>query len=723
MAEIIHINDQFYIQTTSELIDYRTKVIKHGETFALFDRYGDIHPLGKGEQGLYHEGTRFLSRLSFRLGGMRPLFLSSTVTQDNVLVSIDLTNPDMSKGGDVIIPRGTLHIFRSKFLWKEVCHERLRISNYGLFPVEVSLLLEFDADYADIFEVRGLTRKHRGRRLNEVILQNGVLLAYQGLDEMIRTTRLECSPTPTGVSGSELRFEERIEPKGSANIYLTISCECHSANSHPVPYDRALADSKSAMQSALSRDCQIYTSSERFNDWLNRSQSDLHMLVSYFRTGPYPYAGVPWFSTVFGRDGLITAFQYLWVNSEVARGVLAYLASTQAREIIYEQDAEPGKILHETRQGEMAALKEIPFGRYYGSVDATPLFIFLAGAYYERTGDLSFIETIWPNIELALHWIDNYGDADGDGFVEYLRHSPKGLTQQGWKDSYDSVFHADGALANGPIALCEVQGYVYAAKLWAGQLANALGRAERAQQLRQQAEDLQRRFEQTFWDEELSTYVLALDGAKRPCRVRSSNAGHALFTQIASPNHARRVAQTLLAESSFSGWGIRTLDAAEVRYNPISYHNGSVWPHDNALIAYGLASYGLKEWVIKILAGLFDSSLFVDLNRLPELFCGFHRRPSEGPTLYPVACTPQAWAAAAVFMLLQALLGLFIKSLHKPQVYFSQPLLPEFLERVRITGLTVGNSVVDLLLTRQGEEVRIDPLRNPENVEIILSRA
>lgn len=722
MNEIIRVTDQFYVLATASRLEDRTFVLKQGDTFAIFDRYGDIRTDGLGEQGIYHEGTRFLSRLVLRLGKERPLLLSSSVKEDNTLVAVELTNPDVYVDGRVVLPRGTLHIRRSKFLWQAACYESFLILNYGLAPVEISLALQFDADFADIFEVRGLKRERRGRRLDDIVEEGSIVLAYEGLDGRIRHARLHYSTSPSlrlkELSGSEVRFDAWLQPKGEGHLRFTVSCQSDDAAPQRLSHDNALAEAGRALESARSQDCEVSTSNEEFNDWVKRSLADLHMMVTDLPSGPYPYGGVPWFSTAFGRDGIITALAALWINPGMARGVLSFLAATQAQEVIPEQDAEPGKILHETRKGELAALGEVPFGRYYGSVDATPLFVLLAGDYYERTGDLTFIESIWPNIELALQWIDTYGDVDGDGFVEYVRRSPQGLDNQGWKDSFDAVFHADGTLAEGPIALCEVQGYVYAAKRRAAELAAAFGQRARAEELARQARALQRRFEEAFWSEDLSTYYLALDGRKRPCRVRTSNAGLCLFSGIASPEHAWRVAQTLLAEDSFSGWGIRTVAAGEVRYNPIGYHNGSVWPHDNALIALGMARYRFKESALTILSGLFDASLFVDLHRMPELFCGLPRRPGEGPALYPVACAPQSWAAASVFLLLQACLGLSIKAPPR-QLWFSHPRLPESLQEVYIKNLVVGEASVDLILRRQAEDVTIQVARREGDVEVV----
>jgi glycogen debranching enzyme len=720
--EVIRVRDAFYIRSSSSRIDVRTRVLKQGDTFAVFDRFGDVDTFGTGELGLYYQDTRFLSRLTLRLGKDRPLLLSSTVREDNAVIAVDSTNPDVCRNGETVVPRGTVHIFRSKILWKRTCHERLRIRNYGRVAMDFSFALEFDADFADIFELRGTAREQRGCRRETEVTQDQVVLAYEGLDRRLRRTRIVFDPPPTRLSESAANYQIRLQPGEELSYRWVIACEV-DGNSQPQTkpcYEEVVQEAANALASAHAREPLIFTSNEQFNDWLNRSLADLEMMRTETPYGPYPYAGVPWYSTEFGRDGIITALQCLWFDPTLARGVLAYLAATQADTENAEKDAQPGKVLHETRAGEMAVLGEIPFRRYYGTIDATPLFIMLAGAYYKRTADREFVESIWPNIERALAWIDHYGDIDGDGFVEYARRSKLGLIHQGWKDSQDSIFHADGTSAEGPIALCEVQGYVYAAKLAAAQLAELFGDDARARDLSKQAITLRRRFEESFWCDELSTYALALDGGKQPCRVRTSNPGHCLFTGIASTEHARRIAATLTHEESFSGWGIRTVATSEVRYNPMSYHNGSIWPHDNSLIAAGFARYDLKDSAATVLAGLLDASLFFDLHRLPELFCGFPRRPGEAPTLYPVACAPQSWASAAVFLLLEACLGLSVSASDR-RLTFSKPVLPRFLQQVTIRGLKVADARADLLLTRHDEgDVGVNVLRREGALDVIV---
>ena len=723
--EAIRVSDQYYIRATSARIDDRTRVLKHGDTFGVFDRFGDIDSFVPSEFGLYHQDTRFLSRFALRLDGQRPLLLDSSIKEDNALFTVDLMNADVRRSGEVAVPRGTLHFFRSKVLWQGVCQERLQVHNYAQTAVEISFSIELAADFVDLFEVRGMPRARRGRLLPPCRLDTGtLLLAYEGLDGCTRRTRIVLDPAPEWQGDARATYAIRLEPHAEATFRWAIACELDAPAAEPkratlaAVYETAAEEAALALAGAHAPEPDIHTSNTQFNHWLNRSLADIHLLRTDTPYGPYPYAGVPWYSTVFGRDGIITALQCLWMSPQLARGVLACLAATQAGEENPERDAQPGKILHEMRAGEMAALGEIPFGRYYGSIDATPLFVMLVDAYLRRTGDLDFARLLWPHVERALGWIDRYGDPDGDGFYEYARRSPAGLLNQGWKDSHDAVFHADGTPAEGPVALCEVQGYVYAAKLAAARLAGAFGQELRAGQLAGEAERLRERFEAMFWCEELATYALALDGSKRPCRVVASNAGHCLFAGIASDERARRVAQTLTGESSFSGWGIRTVSMRERGYNPMSYHNGSVWPHDNALIAAGFARYGLKDAALKVLAGLFDSALFFDQHRLPELFCGFPRRPGEAPTHYPVACSPQAWAAGAVFLCLQACLGMEVRC-PNPTVKFTDPALPPFIESMTIRGLQVGDADVDLVFSRHGEDVGINVLGRTGRVNVV----
>ena len=718
MEEIINVNDRFYILASSSMADDRTRVLKHGETFGVFDRYGDIQPVGRGTQGLFHQGTRFLSRQELFLNNDRPMLLSSMVKEDNALLAVDLTNPDLYRDGRISIPRGSVHVFRSRFLWNGVSYERFRLSNYSLSAVKMTLSIRFEADFADIFEVRGKKRARKGTMLPNVLEKDLLVLRYEGLDAVTRETRIHFTPTPQEVTASQATFDIELDPKGEAAVAVIVACDLSQDSRTFLAYDAAMAEAGLAFGVEPTQDCAIHTSNAQFNAWWSRSLLDVCMMVTETEEGPYPYAGVPWFSTPFGRDGIITALECLWIRPELARGVLAYLAATQATEVNPAQDAEPGKILHETRKGEMAALGEIPFGVYYGSVDSTPLFVMLAGAYYERTADLAFVQSIWANVEAALTWMDTFGDPDRDGFLEYVRKSPTGLDNQGWKDSHDSISHEDGSMAEGPIALCEVQGYVYDAKLQASKLADAMGYGDRASQLRRQARSLRERFEEAFWCDDLSTYALALDGQKRPCRVKTSNAGHCLYTGIASDEHAKRLAETLMSDEMFSGWGVRTLADSERRYNPMSYHNGSVWPHDNAMIAVGLARYGLKEEVEKVMTGLFEVSLVLDFHRLPELFCGFVRRPGQGLTRYPVACNPQAWAAGSPFMALQACLGLSIIASER-KVIFQNPILPRFVGEMQIKNLKVGTASVDLLLRRHDFDVGITVIRREGQVEVV----
>ena len=705
----------FYIPATGPATRPR-RTLKHDDTFVVLDSHGDIGASAGGPDGLFHGDTRFLSRLELSLNGMQPLLLGSNVRDDNTFLTIDLTNPDIYVDDHLVLPKDTLHVVRTIFLWRDTAYQRLAIRNHGERPVDVRLTLQFDSDFADLFEVRGLRRQRRGVAGRRVTAPTTTVLNYEGLDGERRRTTLSFDPAPSELGATTASYRISLAPNEARPIFFCVGCGVPEPST-PVPFLRGLRAAHRNLRSAAQGASTVETSNDLFNEVLCRSMSDLCMLMTNTPQGRYPYAGIPWYSTTFGRDGLITALQMLWFDPGVARGVLRRLASFQATADDPASDAQPGKILHEMRGGEMAALGEIPFGLYYGSVDSTPLFVLLAGLYAERTGDDETVAALWPNIEAALAWIDGPGDSDGDGFVEYYRATEKGLANQGWKDSYDAIFHADGRLAEGPIALAEVQGYVYCAKHMAARCAERLGHGKQARHLEAQADALAQRFDARFWCPELGTYAMALDGKKQRCRVRSSNAGQVLFTGIARPGRAAEVADLLLRPQFFTGWGIRTIANTEARYNPMSYHNGSVWPHDNALIALGLARYGRQRAVERLFKGLFEAATYMDMRRLPELFCGFQRGRGRGPTLYPVACAPQAWASATPFTLLEASLGLQFDPAAN-EIRLRNPRLPEFLDEVVLRNLRLGEASVDLKVNRHDTEVSVEILRRRGQVQV-----
>lgn len=706
----------FYIAATASFQEAWPRTLKHGDTFAMFDQHGDILNAAGNPAGIFHRDTRYLSGSYLLIEGHRPMLLSSTVRDDNVALTVDLANPDITRGDEVALSRETLHLVRTKFLWNGACYERIAVQNFDSIPHETRLLLWFAADFADLFEVRGTHRAKRGSCHGERIGSDQVMFHYKGLDGIDRYTHMLFWPAPSLLDQHHAAFDVKLAPGGRWSLLSTVRFGPSARIGGP-RFAPALRAAHRDLRNRARRAAAVSTSNNLLNKVLCRSVSDLYMLITETPQGLYPYAGIPWFSTAFGRDGMITAMQMLWLDPNVAEGALRFLAAHQATDYDEISEAEPGKIIHEIRHGEMADLGEVPFKHYYGSVDSTPLFVMLAGRYFDRTGDRETIAQLWPNIEAALTWIDTCGDLDGDGFVEYRQRTEKGLNNQGWKDSKDSIMHADGRLAEGAIALVEVQAYVFAAKRHAAKLARQLGHKERAEALERQADSLRKRFEQTFWCEDLGTYALALDGDKQPCRVKSSNAGHALFAGIASTSRARKVAANLMRREAFSGWGIRTLNSSEKRYNPMSYHNGSVWPHDNAMIAQGFSRYGLKQEILKVFTGLFDAVQTMDM-RLPELFCGFPRRHGSGPTLYPVACSPQAWASGTPLMLLEAALGMSIDSARN-EIRFERPLLPAFIDDIAIKNLKVGANTIDLLLQRHGRDVVVDVLSRSGDVRVV----
>jgi glycogen debranching enzyme len=687
------------------------RVLKSGDLFAVFDLKGDfsgtLHAVGPsvGADGLFQDDTRVLSKFVLTLDGHPSQHLSDHISPDNVLFTAHLTNQEFRDQSHRLIRPGLVHILRKRFLWQRKLYETISIRSFGLERATFALEFELDADFRDVFEIRGMTRAHRGQLLQPNKKSDGLRFIYQGLDGHIRVTAINFS-APIAFHDRRIGIPLDLGRGEDHRLSVTIASDGDTTLPDPGSFFATLRKAKRATRRHIRRLNCIGTSNSCLNSWIERAAADLALLLTNLDTGPYPYAGIPWFSVPFGRDAIITALQTLWLDPTIARGVLSFLRVNQASDRSDFHSSEPGKILHETRKGEMAALLEVPFGRYYGGVDTTPLFIILAGEYLRRTNDVAFCAELWPSICAALNWIRDCGDVDGDGFVEYRCEEPGGLRNQGWKDSEDSIFHSDGRLADSPIALIEVQAYVANAKRSAATIAASLGEMGVASQLQAEADRLTMAINAVFWSEDLNTYVLALDRHKQPCAIRASNAGHALFCGVADSDKAAKLAATLFDNRIFSGWGTRTVATEAPLYNPISYHNGTVWPHDCSIIAAGLSRYGMTGAAARLFEGLYHAACHFSDYRLPELFCGFPRRASEGPVAYPSACTPQAWASGSLFLLLQAVLGLDIDA-RCSKVIVRRPTLPHWLEEVTVRGVSVGRARTSLRFRRDTTGVSV----------------
>jgi glycogen debranching enzyme len=720
------IGDRYYILASSVAADLPKVVLKHDEAFLVADRRGDFPPLPGSEFGFYADGTRFLHQLDLRVHGRRPILLNATMADDGLEAAIDLTNPDMvgvvtGSANDgpshPPLPGRTLRIRRLLAIYRNRLYQTVSIESFAHEPCALDLGWRFAADFVDVFEVRGFVRDRHGATLPPRVETAAVALAYRGCDDVIRTTRLEFEPTPTRLDAGVVSYAVDLEPGERIELALTVEATTGEAPARrPAGRPAAPGERRDAVRRLRREATHLETDHRAFNAWMERGRADLHVLLTETPAGLVPDAGIPWYVAPFGRDSIITALQLLPFEPEIARGTVAFLARHQAAADDAFTDAEPGKILHEYRRGELAACREIPFIPYYGSVDATALFLVLLGEYVRWTGDLEFARDFWPAAARALAWMES-----GGLYLRYQRRSPVGLENQGWKDSQDAIMHATGELAKGPIALVEAQAYEYAALRALEGVAHPLGHAAVARRCRERAARLRERFDAAFWMEDEGFYALALDGQDRPCRVISSNPGHALWTGIVSPPRAEMVARRLMLDDMFSGWGIRTLSARERLYNPMSYHNGSVWPHDTALAAVGMARYRLVEPFILASTALFEAVHHFEAARLPELFCGFPRAEGYGPTRYPVACSPQAWAAGVVFHLLCGMLG-FEADATENRLTLHSPSLPPWLGWLEIRGLRVAKSRLDLRLTHGREGAAVELLTRSGDVEIVVRR-
>jgi glycogen debranching enzyme len=735
-------------------------VLKHDNLFLLSDAYGDIHVDGRG-LGLYEGDTRVLSTYDLRLNGIRPVVLRAGPAA-NYRGTIQLTNPDYvlnpagsGDGSEIVLRRHSLGVVRERVIGGGF-GERISVQNFTTSPERARLTLTLDADYADIFELRGLVRDKRGERLPTEGDGGQVQFAYRGLDDAIRRTFVRISPPMTLIDSDgraptsgpvTLELDTTLEPGG----HVTLTVDAWSDVPGPIalaPVDDPLEPSEEAaaqpdepegepevaVRASVSVDqpeamhrawrstsASIETPDVLAERALERASADLRLLLN---SGPgegerYVAAGVPWFSCLFGRDSLITSMQLLSVRPQIARSTLSILARLQATAVDEWRDAEPGKILHELREGELARNAEIPHAPYYGTVDATPLWLMLLDEYERWTGDVELVDRLWPNALAALNWLDEYGDIDGDGLIEYERHSRRGLLNQGWKDSGDAIRNRDGSLAEGPIALVEVQGYAYAARRGLARLARMRGDSSFATAQDEAAEKLRRRFEETFWMEDAETYAMALDGSKQRVDSVASNAGHALWTGIAATERAASVARTLTGRGMWSGWGIRTLSSETVGYNPIGYHLGTIWPHDNGICAAGFARYGLIDEARLVAGTLLEATVHFREARLPELFCGFERERSPLPVPYPVACSPQAWAAGSLFHLVSSTLGMRPNA-REQRLELFRPMVPGSLQNLRMRNLRVGEALVDLEFTTEDGTIAVEVLRRTGDLDVVV---
>jgi glycogen debranching enzyme len=713
------VGEQYYILASEVAADLPKLVLKHDEAFLVANRRGDLPNLPHTEFGFYVDGTRFLRRLEVKLHGHRPLVLNAGISEDAVQAAIDLTNPDVALGPQVLLPGRSLRIARRLTVHGSRLYQQLLVETFNREPLNISLTVHFAADFVDVFEVRGHPREHRGRVLAPVVHDASVRLAYRGLDDVTRTATLTFSPPPDRLDEAGVEYRLSLAPGASAELTVVVDAATATA---PPPKVRGYGETLRLRRAVTERlgGAQVRSNHDLFEVWVQRSRRDLHLLLTETPDGFVPYAGIPWYVAAFGRDALITALQVLPFEPAIAAGTLRFLARHVGRVDDAFTDQEPGKIIHELRRGEMAACREIPFIPYYGSVDATPLFLILLAEYWKWTADVALARELWPTAERVLEWMLLSADAHG-GYLTYARRSSRGLVNQGWKDSHDAIMHASGHLAEPPIALAEAQGYQYAALLAAAEMADALRIPDRAPALRERARRLRDRFEADFWLPDEAYYALALDRAGQPCRVIASNAGHLLWTRLISDSRAHIVARRLMGDDMFTGWGVRTLASGERLYNPMSYHNGSVWPHDTAIAAVGMRRYGLVDPFITLSTGLFEAVLQFENMRMPELFCGFARVDGYGPTQYPVACSPQAWAAGVVFMLIAAMLGLTPDAADN-QLTLNRPRLPGWLAWIELRGLQLRSSRMSLRASQGQDGAAIEMLSRDGDAELVVRR-
>lgn len=691
-------------------------VVKNENIFFLTEPDGDVPLNGAHGLGLYYHDCRFLKGYELKLAGMTPIPLVSTAVNGYQAV-FQMTNPDIKMADGKLIPKDSLGIKWERLVdgANSALHDAIELQNFGLQAIEFPISLAFEAGFQDVFAVRQMLDETPGK-LQAPHWSDGLLtFIYEGADRLYRCLAIHCLTSPQSTEGTTANFRLTLQPRESKRISVSLSIaesedpkKINPEPSYRPDLKKIRSDLQASSDEWVARHTQFDSNSILLNNIMDRSLRDLRVLRSSIQGNTFFAAGVPWFVTLFGRDSLVTALQTLAYAPSIANETLRVLASYQGEKLDPWRDEQPGKILHELRIGEFARLGEIPHTPYYGTIDATIPFLILVCRHATWTGDLTVFTDLRSNIERALAWMAEHGDTNGDGYIEYQSSSDKGLANQGWKDSGDAIVNDDGSLATPPISLVEVQGYAYMAKTSLADLFARAGEPDRAKHLRNEAQALRARFNQDFWQEDKGIYALALQAGGRPAAVVSSNPGQALWSGIADAEKAGRTVERLMAADMFNGWGIRTLSEKEKRYNPVGYHLGSVWPHDNSIIAAGFRRYGFDNETLRIFSGIIEAAMHFEHYRLPELFAGFRREDYKVPVRYPVACHPQAWAAVTVPYLIETLLG-FAPEAFENRLRIIRPMLPDFLNYIEVRGLRVGKATADLRFERtaKGTDVQI----------------
>lgn len=707
-------NEEYY--RISPLEYKRTQILKYGEVFLNSAINGEIPPGNLAGLGLYWRDIRYLSCLEMEINNTKPLFLSSDATL-GYFAQFELANWEFVLDGKTI-PNKSIHI-RILRVIKERLYNRIRFINFTTYNLHLPVKLTFGADFLDIFEVRGTKRERHGTinppRKNE----KSIVFSYNGLDGIERKTEILFANIPEDIKVREdnlveLHYNILLPPQKKVYLSFEISIGSFGNKRRRVSFSnvsKQLRDERNKWEDSNTR---FESVNEIYNRIISQALNDIYILRNRYPNGSIPIAGIPWFASPFGRDSLIFSLQTLIVNTEIARDTLLFLAQYQGEKIDEFTEEEPGKIMHELRFGEMANCKEIPHYPYYGSIDSTLLFLILVGELYHWTTDKDFLKKLLPAIEKAVKWMRKYGDLDNDGFIEYIRRSPKGLINQGWRDSSEAIVDKKGKTPKPPIALSEVQAYSYLSKKRTASVFRFLGKEEYAKELEEEAEKLKKRFIEKFWIKKEGIIAFGLDGRKKPFSPIVSSAGYSLFGEILDKNYASQVVKRLFQPDMYSGWGIRTMSKLEKSYNPMSYHRGSIWPHDNSIIALGLKKYGFVKELDRLVTGFYEASLHFEYCRLPELFCGFTRRPNHSPVLYPLACPIQAWATGSIFAFLQAMLGIFPK---EGELKIINPNLPVWLDRICLKNLRVGKGIVDLEFFKEKNKTVCRILKE-ENVKV-----